>query len=115
MGVVLTGVRGLLTHTLALCIYAATRKPQPLAPSQIHASRPAAGTRDAHACAELLRLCIGPLRQFDAQGLAIMVRTAAKLGNSLSTTEVGDWAEAAVARLPEFNPQDLANSIFAGG
>ncbi|GAB4819959.1 hypothetical protein N2152v2_007005 [Parachlorella kessleri] len=70
---------------------------------------------DGDACADLLQLCGSRLHEFDAQGLAILVRTAAKLGHRLTTAWLVSWADAALDRLQEFKPQDLANSIYAIG
>lgn len=47
------------------------------------------------------------------QGLVVIVRTAAKLGARLPAPLLRGWAAAALRRLPEFNPQDLANSLFS--
>lgn len=81
-------------------------------PLQLHSASPDP-REDTEAFAQLLQLCTPRLHQFDAHGLAIIVRTAAKLDVRLPQEVLDGWAAAAAARLPEFNTQDLANSIFS--
>lgn len=47
------------------------------------------------------------------QGLTIVVRTAARMGCRLPPPALEAWARAAVARLPDFKGQDVANSLYS--
>ncbi|KAL4444147.1 hypothetical protein ABPG75_011884 [Micractinium tetrahymenae] len=65
--------------------------------------------------ARLLALARPRLGSFDAFGLCVIVRTAARLATRLGSEDLQAWCEAAGRRLDSFNPQDLANSVFSVG